>query len=154
MAHDHSHIAVSKNNERALGLSLCLTGTFMIAEVIAGVLSNSLALISDAAHMFTDTAALAIALVAIRVGRRPADKKRTFGYYRFEILAAAFNAILLFLVALYILFEAYQRFNNPPAIDSTVMLVVASVGLVINLISMRLLSCGKDESLNIKGAYL
>ena len=154
MAHDHSHIAVSKNNERALWLSLCLTGTFMIAEVITGVLSNSLALISDAAHMFTDTAALAIALVAIRVGRRPADKKRTFGYYRFEILAAAFNAILLFAVALYILLEAYQRFSIPPAIDSTLMLVVASVGLVINLISMRLLSGGKDESLNIKGAYL
>ena len=89
MAHVHSHAAVSKSNERALWLSLCLTGTFMIAEVITGVLSNSLALISDAAHMFTDTAALAIALVAIRVGRRPADKKRTFGYYRFEILAAA-----------------------------------------------------------------
>ena len=154
MAHDHSHAAAGRNNERALWLSLCLTGTFMIAEVIAGVLSNSLALISDAAHMFTDTAALAIALVAIRVGKRPADKKRTFGYYRFEILAAAFNAILLFVVALYILFEAYQRFSNPPAIDSTVMLVVASVGLVINLISMRLLSRGKDESLNIKGAYL
>ena len=154
MAHDHSHAAAGKNNERALWLSLGLTGTFMIAEVITGVLSNSLALISDAAHMFTDTAALAIALVAIRVGKRPADKKRTFGYYRFEILAAAFNAILLFLVALYILFEAYQRFSNPPAIESTVMLIVACVGLVINLISMRLLSGGKDESLNIKGAYL
>ena len=154
MGHDHSHAAAGRNNERALWLSLCLTGTFMIAEVIAGILSNSLALISDAAHMFTDTAALAIALVAIRVGRRPADKKRTFGYYRFEILAAAFNAILLFLVALYIVYEAYQRFSNPPAIDSTLMLVVASVGLVINLISMRLLSGGKDENLNIKGAYL
>ncbi len=154
MAHDHSHAAAGNRNERALWLSLGLTGAFMIAEVIMGVLSNSLALISDAAHMFTDTAALAIALVAIRVGKRPADKKRTFGYYRFEILAAAFNAILLFLVALYILFEAYQRFSHPPAIESTAMLVVACVGLVINLISMRLLSGGKDESLNIKGAYL
>ena len=154
MAHDHSHAAAGNSNERALWLSLGLTGAFMIAEVITGVLSNSLALISDAAHMFTDTAALAIALVAIRVGKRPADKKRTFGYYRFEILAAAFNAILLFLVALYILFEAYQRFSHPPAIESTAMLVVACVGLVINLISMHLLSGGKDESLNIKGAYL
>ena len=153
-AHNHSHATAAGGNERALWLSLCLTGAFMIAEVITGVLSNSLALISDAAHMFTDTAALAIALVAIRVGKRPADKKRTFGYYRFEILAAAFNAILLFLVALYILYEAYQRFSNPPAIEPTAMLIVASVGLVINLISMRLLSGGKDESLNIKGAYL
>ena len=100
MAHDHSHSAAANGNERALWMSLCLTGTFMIAEVVTDVLSNSLALISDAAHMFTDTAALAIALVAIRVGKRPADIKRTFGYYRFEILAAAFNAILLFLVAL------------------------------------------------------
>lgn len=154
MAHDHSHAAAGGGNERALWLALGLTGAFMIAEVVAGVLSNSLALISDAAHMFTDTAALAIALVAIRVGKRPSDKKRTFGYYRFEILAAAFNAILLFGVALYILFEAYQRFSHPPAIESTAMLVVASLGLVINLISMRLLSGGQDQSLNIKGAYL
>ncbi len=154
MANSHSHATAGKDNERALWISLCLTCTFMIAEVVTGVLSNSLALVSDAAHMFTDTAALAIALVAIRVGKRPADKKRTFGYYRFEILAAAFNAILLFLVALYILYEAYQRFNNPPAIESTAMLIVASLGLVVNLISMRLLSGGKDESLNIKGAYL
>ncbi len=154
MAHDHSPAKVDSGSERALWLSLCLTGAFMIAEVVAGVLSNSLALISDAAHMFTDTAALAIALVAIRVGKRPADKKRTFGYYRFEILAAAFNAILLFLVALYILYEAYQRFSNPPAIESTAMLIVASLGLVINLVSMRLLSAGKDQSLNIRGAYL
>lgn len=104
--------------------------------------------------MLTNTAAHAIALVAIRVGKRPADKKRTFGYYCFEIVAAAFNAILLFLVAIYIVFEAYQRFSNPPVIESTAMLVVACVRLVINLISMRLLSGGKDESLNIKGAYL
>jgi cobalt-zinc-cadmium efflux system protein len=140
MAHDHSPAKVDSGSERALWLSLCLTGAFMIAEVVAGVLSNSLALISDAAHMFTDTAAL--------------DKKRTFGYYRFEILAAAFTAILLFLVALYSLYEAYQRFSNPPAIESTAMLIVASLGLVINLVSMRLLSAGKDQSLNIRGAYL
>ena len=154
MAHDHSHASTGDGNERALWMSLGLTGAFMIAEVVVGILSNSLALISDAAHMFTDTVALAIALVAIRVGKRPADKKRTFGYYRFEILAAAFNAILLFGVALYILFEAWQRFSNPPAIESTAMLIVASLGLVINLISMRLLAGGKDQSLNIKGAYL
>ena len=154
MANEHSHASTGEGNERALWMSLGLTGAFMIAEVVTGILSNSLALISDAAHMFTDTAALAISLVAIRVGKRPADKKRTFGYYRFEILAAAFNAILLFGVALYILFEAWQRFSNPPAIESTAMLIVASLGLVINLISMRLLAGGKDQSLNIKGAYL
>ncbi|GAB3384955.1 CDF family zinc transporter CzcD [Massilia agri] len=104
--------------------------------------------------MFTDTAALAISLAAIRIGKRPADSERTFGYYRFEILAAAFNAILLFLVAIYILYEAYQRLNNPPEIQSGTMLLVAAFGLVVNLISMKLLSSGKDSSLNVKGAYL
>jgi cobalt-zinc-cadmium efflux system protein len=99
-------------------------------------------------------AALAISLAAIRIGRRPADSKRTFGYYRFEILAAAFNAILLFLVAIYIVYEAYHRLKNPPEIESGVMLYIAAIGLVVNLISMRLLGAGKDTSLNLKGAYL
>jgi cobalt-zinc-cadmium efflux system protein len=126
----------------------------MIAEIIGGILTNSLALISDAAHMFTDTAALAISLAAIRIGKRPADSARTFGYYRFEILAAAFNALLLFAVAVYILYEAWQRLRNPPEIQSGAMLLVAAFGLVVNLISMRLLSSGKDSSLNVKGAYL
>ena len=134
--------------------ALGLTFGFLLAEVIGGVVTGSLALISDAAHMFTDAAALAIALAAIRIARRPADVRRTYGYHRFEILAAAFNALLLFAVALYILFEAYQRFRNPPEIQSTGMLVIASLGLVVNLISIRLLSGGKDSSLNVKGAYL
>jgi cobalt-zinc-cadmium efflux system protein len=131
-----------------------LTTGFLVAELVGGILTNSLALISDAAHMFTDTAALAISLAAIRIGRRPADRQRTFGYYRFEILAAAFNAMLLFLVAVYILYEAYQRFKSPPEIQSTAMLVIAAIGLVVNLVSMRMLSGDKDESLNVKGAYL
>ena len=104
---------------------------------------NSLALLSDAAHMFTDVAALSIALAAIRVGRRAADNRRTFGYYRFEILAAAFNALLLFAVALYILGEAYQRFLHPPEVHPTGMLVIAGIGLVVNLVSLRLLSGGQ-----------
>ncbi len=154
MGSGHSHAAQPGQNERPLWIALILTTAFLIAEIIGGILTNSLALISDAAHMFTDTAALAISLAAIRIGKRPADSERTFGYYRFEILAAAFNAIPLFLVAIYILYEAYQRLNNPPEIQSGTMLLVASFGLVINLISMRLLSSGKDSSLNVKGAYL
>ncbi|TCS37918.1 cobalt-zinc-cadmium efflux system protein [Paucimonas lemoignei] len=154
MGAGHSHAVPGTQNERALRFALLLTTTFLIAEVVAGVLTGSLALISDAAHMFTDAAALAIALVAVRIGKRPADSQRTFGYYRFEILAAAFNAILLFLVAIYILFEAYQRLKNPPEIQSTGMLIVAVLGLGINLVSMRLLSGGKEHSLNVKGAYL
>ena len=104
--------------------------------------------------MLTDTAALAIALAAICIARRPADRRRTYGYHRYEILAAAFNALLLFAVALYILVEAYRRFTSPPEIHSVGMLVVASIGLIVNLISIRLLSGGQSDSLNVKGAYL
>lgn len=151
--HSHSHSG-GNTNERSLWLALGLTSTFLVIEVIAGIWSNSLALLSDAAHMFTDTTALAISLAAIRIGRREADKQRTFGYYRFEILAAAFNALLLFGVAGYILYEAYMRLKNPPEIASGTMLIVAIAGLAINLISMKLLAGGKDGSLNVKGAYL
>lgn len=149
--HDHG---AGTANERALWIALGLTGSFLIAEVVGGLMAQSLALLSDAAHMLTDVAALAISLAALRISRRPADTKRSFGYYRFEILAAAFNAILLFLVAFYILYEAYRRLSNPPEIQSTTMLVIAILGLVINLISMRVLKGGKDDSLNLKGAYL
>lgn len=153
MAHDHAH-GTGSDNETPLRWAFGLTAIFLIAELIGGLLAQSLALISDAAHMFTDTAALAIALAAIRIGKRPADKLRTFGYYRFEILAAAFNAVLLFFVALYILYEAYHRFQQPPQIEWDVMLLVAVIGLVVNLISMRLLSAGAEKNLNVKGAYL
>lgn len=144
--HNHSHVKTSK--ERPLLFALLLTSAFLIAEVVGGLITGSLALLSDAAHMFTDITALVIALVAIKIGRRQADNKRTFGYYRFEILAAAFNTILLFMVAMYILYEAYQRLNNPPEIHSTGMLVIAAIGLVVNLISMKLLTSGKEKSLN------
>ena len=149
--HDHG---VSNANERSLWIVLGLTTAFMVAEVVGGVMTRSLALISDAAHMFTDAAALAIALVAIRIGKRAADAKRTFGYYRFEILAAAFNATALFVVAGYILYEAYHRFRDPPEIQSVGMFVVALVGLGVNLVGMRILQGGADSSLNMKGAYL
>ena len=154
MGAGHSHALPESQSESTLWLALGLTSTFLIAEVIAGVLLNSLALLADAAHMFTDAAALGIALVAVRLARRPADARRTYGYHRFEILAAAFNALLLFAVAIYILYEAWQRFNSPAEVQPTGMMVVAALGLVINLISMRLLSKGKNRSLNLKGAYL
>lgn len=154
MSAAHNQALPSTGNERALWTALALTSTFLVAEVVAGVVYNSLALIADAAHMFTDAAALAIALAAIRVGRRPADAKRSYGYERFEILAAAFNALLLFGVAFYILFEAWQRFRSPVEVQSLPMLVVAALGLAINLVSMWLLRSGSGESLNMKGAYL
>ena len=152
--HDHSHAVVTEGNGRKLTIALILTSTFLVIEVIAGLITQSLALLSDAAHMFTDAAALAIALAAIKIAKRPADNKRTFGYQRFEILAALFNASMLFFVAMYILYEAYQRFTQPPEIQSIGMLVVASIGLVINLISMKILMSSATESLNMKGAYL
>jgi cobalt-zinc-cadmium efflux system protein len=152
--HNHAHNHTAGANEKSLRIALGLTSLFLIVEVAAGLLTQSLALLSDAAHMFTDVAALAIALVAIQIGKRPADKRRTFGYYRFEILAAAFNAILLFLVAIYIVVEAWKRLFSPVEIQSSTMLAVAVLGLIVNVISMRLLSQGKDSSLNVKGAYL
>lgn len=152
--HDHSHAVVTEGNAKKLTFALALTSSFLIIEVIAGFMTQSLALLSDAAHMFTDAAALAIALVAIKIGKLPADDKRTFGYQRFEILAALFNAMMLFMVAIYILFEAYQRFNHPPEIQSMGMMIVAVIGLIINLISMKILFSSAQDSLNVKGAYL
>lgn len=149
---DHAHGAGA--NSRMLAIALGLTTTFLIAEVIGSFVFNSLALLSDAAHMFTDSAALAIALAAIRIGQRPADDVRTFGYRRFEILAAAFNALLLFAVAGYVLWEGIKRFFEPAEVQSTGMLIVAVLGLAVNIIAMRLLAAGKETSLNVKGAYL
>ena len=154
MSGDHHHADVGSTPVSRLWASLGLTGGFMLAEVVGGVLTGSLALISDAMHMLTDTAALAIALVAIHVGRRPSDLLRTYGYARFEILAAAFNALLLLAVAFYILYEAWKRLSEPQEIQSGGMLVIAVIGLLVNLASMRLLTSHKDESLNVKGAYL
>ncbi|CAN7510776.1 cation transporter [Ensifer sp. ENS07] len=154
MSGDHHHADVTSTPVSRLWASLGLTGGFMLAEVVGGILTGSLALISDAMHMLTDTAALAIALVAIHVGRRPSDLLRTYGYARFEILAAAFNALLLLGVAFYILYEAWKRLSEPQEIQSGGMLVIAVVGLLVNLASMRLLTSHKDESLNVKGAYL
>ncbi|MEI2301509.1 cation diffusion facilitator family transporter [Ensifer sp. MJa1] len=154
MSGDHHHADVSSTPVSRLWASLGLTGGFMLAEVVGGILTGSLALISDAMHMLTDTAALAIALVAIHVGRRPSDLLRTYGYARFEILAAAFNALLLLAVAFYILYEAWQRLFEPQQIQSGGMLAIAVIGLLVNLASMRLLTSHKDESLNVKGAYL
>ena len=148
--HNHGAGASTKR----LAIALGLTTIFLVAELVGAFLFDSLALLSDAAHMFTDSAALAIALAAVKIGQRPPDDQRTFGYRRFEILAAAFNAILLFAVAGYVLVEGVMRFFDPKPVESIGMLIVASIGLIVNLISMRILAGGKDDSLNVKGAYL
>lgn len=154
MSAKHNHAIPTLQNEKYLWLALGLTSLFLTVEVIGSWITGSLALLSDAAHMMTDASALVISLTAIRIGKKVADIKRTFGYYRFEILAAAFNSILLFFVAIYIIYEAYDRLKNPPEIQSMGMLIIASLGLIVNLISMKLLFTGKDSSLNIKSAYL
>ncbi|MEQ7154114.1 cation diffusion facilitator family transporter [Brevundimonas aurifodinae] len=152
MSQEHAHGAGASS--RRMVWALALTSTFLVAEVIGAVVFQSLALLSDAAHMLTDVVALAIALAAIKIGQRPADALRTFGYRRFEILAATFNAVLLFLVAGYIFYEGVMRLFDPEPVGSIGMLIVASLGLGVNLISIRLLASGVEASLNLKGAYL
>lgn len=154
MENSHRHIIPQSSEEKPLLYALILTSSFLIAEVMGAYLTGSLALLSDAAHMLTDVVALIIAYVAIRIGRRPADIQRTFGYYRFEILATVFNCSLLFLVSAYIIYEAYKRFYEPVQIESLGMLVIAIIGLFVNLASMFLLTRSEHRSLNIKAAYL
>ncbi|WP_119268667.1 cation diffusion facilitator family transporter [Taklimakanibacter deserti] len=136
-----------------LAWALVLTVAFVAVEVIGGLLTGSLALLADAAHMLTDAGGLALALVAIRFSERPATPQKTYGYVRMEVLSALVNAVVLLLLTIYILYEAYQRFLHPPEILSGPMLVVAAAGLLVNIISMKLLSAGSSESLNVKGAY-
>ena len=125
----------------------------MVAEVIGGILTGSLALLSDAAHMLTDAGGLALSLFAIQFAARPATPQKTYGYLRAEILSALINAVVLLLVTLYIFYEAYHRFITPPEILPGPMLAVAVVGLIVNLVSMQLLRSGASESLNVQGAY-
>ena len=136
-----------------LGWALGLTATYMVAEVVGGLITGSLALLADAAHMLTDVGGLALALLAIRFAAREATPQRTYGYLRMEVLSALTNAVVLLLLTVYILYEAYQRFVSPPEILSGPMLVVAAIGLIVNLVSMRLLAGGSSESVNVKGAY-
>lgn len=152
MAHDHA--SVTAGHRGRLFVVLGLTASFMIVEAVVGFLTDSLVLIADAGHMLTDVAGLSIALIAIWFAQRPATQTKTYGYYRAEILGALLNSVLLFAVAAYILFEAYQRLQNPPEVPSTPLLIVATLGLGINIIGAWLLMRGASESLNIRGAFL
>ena len=135
--------------------SFGLVGVFFVVEVVAGFATNSLALLSDAGHMLTDVLGLGMALAAIQLASRGSkDTGRTFGLYRLEILAALANAVLLFGVAIYVLYEAFVRLQDPPGVLGIPMLVVASLGLVVNLIAFALLRSGAKESLNVQGAFL
>ena len=138
---------------RLLG-ALCLTGGFMVVEAIGGVLSGSLALLADASHMLTDTAALGFACIAVLVAKRPIDTERTYGYHRFPVLAAHVNAITLLLLVAWIAVEAVARIRQPVEILEGPMLAVAVIGLLVNLAAFRILHGGETDSLNVRGALL
>lgn len=154
--HDgHGHApTVSADNERVVFIGFLLTATFMVAEVIAGFMSGSLALIADAGHMLTDSAALLLAWGAFRFGRRASDGKRTFGYMRLEVVAGLINAVTLFGLTAWIIYEAVQRFMTPHQVLAGPMFVVAVLGLVVNIVVFLVLSRGDKEHVNIRGAMV
>lgn len=139
---------------RRMGIVLSLVVGYLAVEVAGGLLTNSLALLADAGHMLTDAAGIGLALLAIWFAGRPATPEKSFGYYRIEIFAAVVNAVILFGVAAFILYEAIQRFAAPPQVTGLPMLGVAVIGLGVNVVSMRLLHAGAQGSLNLRGAYL
>jgi cobalt-zinc-cadmium efflux system protein len=150
----HAHGTAAAANRGRLLVIFGLTLAVFVLELVGGFISNSLALLADAGHMFTDVAGIGLALGAIWLGGRPANGERTFGYLRLEILAAVINAVLLFGVAAFILFEAWHRLSDPPEIATGLMLAVALVGLIANAVSLFLLRNAQGESLNMRGAYL
>jgi cation diffusion facilitator family transporter len=154
--HTHAPAAgtASAEQRRRLAMVLGLTVATLAAEVVGSVFSGSLALLADAGHMATDAAGIALALGAVTLAQRPARGRRTFGWQRAEILAAVANGLLLLAVAAYVLVAALQRIGHPPTIGSSLMLAVASVGLVVNLLSLAVLHGGREASLNVRGAYL
>ena len=158
MGHSHGHAhngpgtAAGQHKARLKG-ALALTAGFMVVEAVGGLLTGSLALVADAAHMMTDAGGLLLALIAIRFAERPATPQKTFGYVRLEILSALLNAVVLLLITIFILYEAVDRLLDPPPVMAGPMLAVALVGLAVNLGSMKLLAAGSSESLNVKGAY-
>lgn len=152
MAHTHATPAAASRNR--LGIVFGITLAVFLFELIGGIAANSLALIADAGHLLTDLAGIGLTLVAIWFAARPANRNRSYGLMRLEILAAVVNAMLLFAVAAYVLVEAWRRWNSPPEIEAGLMLVVAVVGLVANGLSLAVLRDAQRESLPMRGAYL
>ncbi|MDO5288382.1 MAG: cation diffusion facilitator family transporter [Pseudomonadota bacterium] len=153
--HDHDHTpTVTHANERKVLLSFVLIFGFMLVEAVGGVLAGSLALLADAGHMLTDAAALALAYAAFRFGRRAADSRRTFGYLRFEVIAGFLNAITLFAIVGWIVWEAWQRLAAPAPILAGPMLAVAVLGLAVNVLVLWIMTRGETEHVNVQGAIL
>lgn len=157
MSGDHAHappVSAAGRHVRPLVVALVVTAAFTAVEVVAGFLVGSLALVSDAGHMLTDVAGLGMALAAIQVARSHRSSSATYGMYRLEVLAALANTVLLFGIAVYVLVEAWSRFQDPPEVPGTWLLVVAGVGLAVNVVSFLLLRAGAKESMNVRGAFL
>lgn len=149
-AHHHGHAA----NERSVGLAALLTGGFMVAEIVGGILAGSLALLADAGHMLTDFASLALAWIGFRLTRQPADWRRTYGFDRFAVLVAFVNGIALFAIAAWIVSEAVQRLYSPVEVLGAPMLWIAAAGLGVNVLSFFVLRSGDRGNLNIRAAVL
>ncbi|HEX7184804.1 MAG TPA: cation diffusion facilitator family transporter [Thermoanaerobaculia bacterium] len=153
-SHPHHHHGRSNGNRRRLAITLGLAVVYMLAELVGGLLTGSLALLADAGHMLSDSAALALSLFALWIAQRPADPRRTWGYHRIEILAALANGATLAAISVFILLEAWERFRQPSEVDAPLMMAIAAGGLAVNLIALRILSAGRSESLNMRGAWL
>ncbi|QTD41005.1 cation diffusion facilitator family transporter [Sporosarcina sp. Te-1] len=156
MGHDHAHDHTHGANKKVLLISFLIITTYMVVEAVGGFLTNSLALLADAGHMLSDSISLAIALIAFKLGEKVASHSKTFGYKRFEILAAVLNGVTLIVIAIFIFYEAIKRFANPPEVATTGMLIISSIGLAINVLVAWIMMRGADveENLNMKGAYL
>lgn len=150
---DHAATRAGQHT-RPLVTTLALTTTFLVVEVVGAIWTGSLALLADAGHMLTDVGGLVLALFAIRFAAKPPTPEKTYGFYRVEILAALANALVLLGISAFILYEAYRRFQDPPPVLGRPMLVVATVGLAVNIVGVGLLRSRSQESLNLKGAYL
>lgn len=152
--HDHNHAHGA--NKKVLLISFLIITSYMFVEAVGGYMTNSLALLSDAGHMLSDAVSLGIALLAFTFGAKAANHSKTYGYKRFEILAAVLNGVTLILVALFIFYEAIERFANPPEVATTGMLVISSIGLAVNILVAWIMMRGGDteENLNMRGAYL
>ncbi|ANU20539.1 cation transporter (plasmid) [Planococcus maritimus] len=150
--HDHAH----GRNKKTLLISFLIITVYMVVEAIGGFLTNSLALIADAGHMLSDSISLGIGFLAFTIGEKAADQAKTYGYKRFEILAAVFNGVTLVLISLYIFYEAYHRFSDPPEVATTGMLIIAIIGLLVNILVAWILTRGGDtkDNLNLRAAFL
>ena len=151
---DHSHSHSHTDNQRIITIAFAIIASYMIVEVIGGYITGSLALLSDAGHMFSDAVSLAMTLFAFIIGKKSATSNKTFGYRRFEILIALINGLTLLIISAGIIYEAVLRFQQPPQIATTGMLVISTIGLIVNLVVAKLMHGGDTDNLNMKSAYL